>query len=177
MSRGSGNRSFKSRFNSILVVAAILMIPAFVYIGNFIKIFTLQSEISSLKTQIETTRDESSQLDDDIAQIGSQSYIEKTARKYLGLYYPNEKIVIPVEAKKTDTQSSGTQTDTSAQSTTQSTDQGTDQSTTQSTDESTTDQSTADQSTDQSATDQGAADQSTTDQNTDQSAAQTGETQ
>lgn len=112
MSGTRKGKSFKSRFNSILIVALVMLIPAFLVIGNFIQIFSLNQEISSLDTQISSAQEKSKQLDDDIAQIGSQSYIEKIARKYLGLYYPNEKIVIPQEAKNTGTGSKTTATET-----------------------------------------------------------------
>ena len=48
-------------------------------------------------------------LDEDIKQIGTKNYIEPIARKYLGLYYPDEKIVVPVEGKDNNGQNNNEQ--------------------------------------------------------------------
>lgn len=99
-------RPFRYYLQNILVITVIVLILGFAYYRNIADIVSLRAEVNSLETQIQSAREESSRLDDDLAQIGTQSYIEKIARKYLGLYYPNEKIIVPVDKKTTDTQTS-----------------------------------------------------------------------
>lgn len=96
-------RPFRYYLQNILVITVIVLVLGFAYYRNIADIVSLRAEVRSLETQIQSAKEESSRLDDDLAQIGTQSYIEKIARKYLGLYYPNEKIIVPVEKKTTDT--------------------------------------------------------------------------
>lgn len=114
---GSNNkkirRPFRYYLQNILVISAIVLILGYAYYRNIADIISLRAEVKSLETQIQSAQEESSRLDDDLAQIGTQSYIEKIARKYLGLYYPNEKIIVPVEKKTTETA-----TDTTTETTT-----------------------------------------------------------
>lgn len=91
----------RSRFNSVLVVALLLIIPFMVIVTNFVRIFDLQRQVSDLNYKIEQEKETSSQLDESLKQIGTKTYTEMLARKYLGLYYPDEKIVIPT-GKNTD---------------------------------------------------------------------------
>lgn len=61
------------------------------------EIFKLIQMKNDLESEIAQKEEINLQLDEEIAQIGSQDYIERIARQYLELYYPNEQIVIPVE--------------------------------------------------------------------------------
>lgn len=103
-------RPFRYYLQNILVISVIVLILGYAYYRNIADIVSLRAEVNSLETQIQSAKEESSRLDDDLAQIGTQSYIEKIARKYLGLYYPNEKIIVPVDKKTTDTAAETTDT-------------------------------------------------------------------
>lgn len=115
-------RPFRYYLQNILVISVIVLILGYAYYRNIADIVSLRAEVSSLETQIQSAKEESSRLDDDLAQIGTQSYIEKIARKYLGLYYPNEKIIVPVDKKTTDTGTTDDETSDAADGTTQSAD-------------------------------------------------------
>lgn len=49
---------------------------------------------NDLQAQIDEQRDKSDELDNQLKQVGSNKYIESLARKYFGLVYPNEKVII-----------------------------------------------------------------------------------
>lgn len=85
--------------NSILVISVILILLSLWFGSSIVEALRLLQLKSDLNNQIVERQQVSNQLDEDINQIGSQSYIERIARQYLELYYPNEEIVIPVENK------------------------------------------------------------------------------
>lgn len=90
---------FKKNKNSILLVAFILVLLSVWFGSSIVEALRLIQLKRDLSTQIVEREEVNSQLDEDIAQIGTQSYIERIARQYLELYYPDEEIVIPVENK------------------------------------------------------------------------------
>lgn len=90
---------FKKNKNSILLVAFVLVLLSVWFGSSIVEALRLIQLKRDLSTQIVEREEVNSQLDEDIAQIGTQSYIERIARQYLELYYPDEEIVIPVENK------------------------------------------------------------------------------
>ncbi len=94
-------KKIKIFFKKNLTTITLIAIGVFLFCGSFgsslRETWELYSYKQDLIAQIEAKREESKQLDEDIKQIGSQEYIERIARQYLELYYPNEQIVIPVE--------------------------------------------------------------------------------
>ncbi|HEY5557886.1 MAG TPA: septum formation initiator family protein [Acetobacterium sp.] len=83
-----------------MMLVFIFGFTAYLFASNAIKFYELQDQQSQLVQRIEEEKIRSNQLDEQVKQIGSKSYVEFVARKYLGLYYPDEVIVIPVEAGK-----------------------------------------------------------------------------
>jgi cell division protein DivIC len=59
-------------------------------------LYELEQQKTQIVQKIEDEKIRSKQLDEQVKQIGSRSYVEFIARKYLGLYYPDEVIVVPV---------------------------------------------------------------------------------
>lgn len=150
----------RRNMSSILTVAGIVFVLLLLFGSNMLDILKLEQQKMAINAQIQETKAESSQLDEDIAQIGSQTYIENLARRYLHMYYPNEQIVVPVKLK-TGSASSSAAAQTTA-NTVPADQAATGQTTTDQTaaDHAATEQTTADQA----AADETAADQTTTDQ-------------
>ena len=82
-------RRFKPKMGTIIVTLVLLIFVGTLFGTNAMKIHQLNAQKADIQ----------SKLDEDIKQIGTKNYIELIARKYLGLYYPDEKIVVPVEGK------------------------------------------------------------------------------
>lgn len=90
-------RFFRRNIISLVGIAIVLCVLSASFGSATIEMLRLLKLKSDLISQIEEKKELSSQLDEDIAQIGTQAYIERIARQYLELYYPNEQIVIPIE--------------------------------------------------------------------------------
>lgn len=71
------------------------------FIFNFgaaeVQLLQLGNQKEILETQLAKEKDKSQQLSQELDQIDSDEYIETLARKYFGLVYPQEKIIIEVE--------------------------------------------------------------------------------
>lgn len=80
----------------ILIVALIVFV---LFGSNFVKIGRLIVQKRSLENQIAREQQNSEELDNEIKQIGTKSYIEYIARKNLGLVYPDEQIVVTVKSE------------------------------------------------------------------------------
>lgn len=105
-------KDIPKRLRSVIVVAAVILIIVLWFGSSVMEILRLIQQKNDLKREIAKREEVSSQLDEDLKQIGGRAYIETIARQYLGLYYPNEQIVIPVEAQKgTGSAESGAETD------------------------------------------------------------------
>ncbi|MBI4855410.1 MAG: septum formation initiator family protein [Acetobacterium sp.] len=87
-------RLIKRRMLIALAIVATLLFTAYIYLTNAIKIYELDQQKIQIAQQIENEKIRSNQLDEQVKQMGSKNYVENFARKYLGLYYPNETIVI-----------------------------------------------------------------------------------
>lgn len=88
---------FKRRLLVIVMFLFISGFTVYLFASNAMKLYELQQEQSQIVQKIEDEKIRSNQLDEQVKQIGSKSYVEFIARKYLGLYYPDEVIVIPAE--------------------------------------------------------------------------------
>lgn len=82
----------------IIVLATIFIVgfTAYIYASNAIKIHELEQQKTQIEQKIENEKIRSNQLDEQVKQMGKKNYVEFFARKYLGLYYPDETIVIVV---------------------------------------------------------------------------------
>lgn len=78
-----------------LTVLLILGFTGYLFAGNAITLYELEQQKNQIAEQIEAEKIRSNQLDEQVKQIGTRSYVEFVARKYLGLYYPDEMIVVP----------------------------------------------------------------------------------
>lgn len=93
-------RFIRRRLLGIVMLLFIIGFTVYLFATNEMKLYELQQQQSQLVQKIEAEKIRSNQLDEQVKQIGSKSYVEFVARKYLGLYYPDEVIVIPAEAGK-----------------------------------------------------------------------------
>lgn len=66
------------------------------FASNALTLYKLEKQKDEIIQAIEDEKIRSNQLDQQVEQIGAKTYVEYIARKYLGLYYPDETIVIPV---------------------------------------------------------------------------------
>ena len=89
-----------------LAVVVTVLFTAYIYLANAIKIYELDQQKIQIAQEIENEKIRSNQLDEQVKQMGSKNYVENFARKYLGLYYPDETIVI-VETQENTAESDG----------------------------------------------------------------------
>ena len=75
---------------TLVIGVVVLALACWIFGSNFVK-------IASLTAQITQEQKKGEQLDEDIKQIGTKDYYEYIARKNLGLFYPDEKIVVTVK--------------------------------------------------------------------------------
>jgi len=80
---------------TLLIVVLVLGFTAYLFGGNYSTLYGLDQQKIEITEKIEEQKIRSNQLDEQVKQIGSKSYVEFVARKYLGLYYPDEVIVVP----------------------------------------------------------------------------------
>ncbi|MBC3803590.1 hypothetical protein GH808_03980 [Acetobacterium fimetarium] len=84
----------QQRLLRLLIVVCIVGFIISLFVGNAMKINELEVQKTDLAQQIENEKVRSNQLDVQVKQMDSKFYVEYFARKYLGLYYPDETIVI-----------------------------------------------------------------------------------
>nr|WP_246169716.1 septum formation initiator family protein [Alkalibaculum sporogenes] len=65
-----------------------------------IQYYKLENQKNNLEIQLSQEKDKLEQLDNELEQIGSDNYVEMLARKYFGLVYPQEKVIIEVDTEK-----------------------------------------------------------------------------
>ncbi|SDY09867.1 FtsB family cell division protein [Eubacterium barkeri] len=82
---------------TIFVIGAVLL---FLFGQNFYKIYRLEKQKGDLQSQITQEEERAAELNEANNQIGSKSYVEYIARKYLRLYYPEEKVVVTIPENK-----------------------------------------------------------------------------
>lgn len=91
-----------------LAIGVTVLFTAYIYLANAIKIYQLDQQKIQIAQEIENEKIRSNQLDEQVKQMGSKNYVENFARRYLGLYYPDETIVI-VEIQENTAESDGQQ--------------------------------------------------------------------
>lgn len=92
-------RKLRPKISTIAVLLVAFLIVGWLFGRNFYTIYQLKQQKNDIQNQITAEDEKSQQLDEDLKQIGTKNYIEMLARKYLNLYYPNEKVVVPVEGE------------------------------------------------------------------------------
>ena len=92
------NEKTKSLIRRRMIIALAILVTvlftAYIYLANAIIIFELDQQKLQITQEIENEKIRSNQLDEQVKQMGSKNYVENFARKYLGLYYPDETIII-----------------------------------------------------------------------------------
>ncbi|MFZ7130993.1 MAG: FtsB family cell division protein [Eubacteriales bacterium] len=90
----------KKRINKGTSFILVIILGYFLY--NFflleIQIYKQQNIKDNLLAELNQEKDRSQQLESELEQIDSNQYIESLARKYFGLVYPQEKVIIEVES-------------------------------------------------------------------------------
>lgn len=89
-------RILQKRITITLVIFFVIGIMIYMFASNGLTLYKLEKQKAGILQSIEEEKIRSNQLDQQVEQIGSKSYVEYIARKYLGLYYSDETIVIPV---------------------------------------------------------------------------------
>ena len=89
-----------------LAIVGTILFTVYIYLANAVKIYELDQQKAQISQKIENEKIRSNQLDEQVKQMGSKNYVENFARRYLGLYYPDETIVI-VETQENAAESDG----------------------------------------------------------------------
>lgn len=86
------------RFYTLLLLAVLILLMVRLAQG-FVAQRSLEREIERRQQGLEATRAEIERLEDEVAEMQSDSYVERRAREDLGLVMPGEERyqVIPVE--------------------------------------------------------------------------------
>lgn len=92
-------KKLRPKISTIAVLLAVFLLVGWLFGKNFYTIYQLKQQKNEIQTKITAEDEKSQQLDADLKQIGTKNYIEMLARKYLNLYYPDEKVVVPVEGE------------------------------------------------------------------------------
>ena len=97
-------RKKKKRFrrSTIILLLIMLIYLVFHYISLEIKHQNLVEERDQLKMSLQETESYHQQLLEQVEESKSDKYIERLARKYFGLVYPDEKVYIEKEADNPD---------------------------------------------------------------------------
>ena len=82
---------------TVIILLVIIVVASFNYYTNFKKINKLESEISKLNKEIESSKQKNEKLNEQLVNINDEEFIEKVARTKLGLVKPGEVLVIPVK--------------------------------------------------------------------------------
>ncbi len=80
-----------------VVFLIIMLLIGLKFYASYKKMDSLENEIETLTEKIEKTEAENEQLKDELDNLNDLEYIEKIARKKLGLVKPGEVLLIPVE--------------------------------------------------------------------------------
>lgn len=81
----------------LLIIVGILCFFLYNIISVEVQYYQLKNQKKELELQLSQEKDKLEQLDNELTQMESEKYIEMLARKYFGLVYPEEKVIIEVE--------------------------------------------------------------------------------
>jgi cell division protein FtsL len=88
-------RAGKKKRTVLLIVLAIVLVSGFYVARQEAKIISLKKQKKEITEQISDEKIKNQELQEEIDNSDSRSYIEYLARKYLKLIYPDEKIYVP----------------------------------------------------------------------------------
>lgn len=88
----------KRRLSKGMKLLVVVLVGYFLYnlISVEIQYHKLVNQKKDIEVQLSQEKDKLEQLNNELSQIGSNGYIEKLAREYFGLVYPQEKVIIEV---------------------------------------------------------------------------------
>jgi cell division protein FtsB len=69
------------------------------FISTEWQLYQLKDQRDQLNQQIVLEQDKSDRLNQELEQLHSDDYMETLARRYFGLVYPHEKIIIEVDSE------------------------------------------------------------------------------
>lgn len=97
-------RKKKKRIKKSTIILLLIMLSylAYHYISLEIRQQSLVEKRDELKMSIQETENYQQQLLEQVENSKSNKYIEKLARKYFGLVYPDEKVYIEKEVENPD---------------------------------------------------------------------------
>ncbi len=79
-----------------LVVLLLLGYLAFSFSSQFSSLAAMQREVRNIEQQVQELKQKNAALHNELQQVQSDSFVEKTAREKLGLVKPGETRVVPV---------------------------------------------------------------------------------
>jgi len=79
-----------------LVVMLLLGYLAFSFGSQFSSLSSMQRDVRNIEQQVQELKQKNAALHDELQQVQSDSFVEKTAREKLGLVKPGETRVVPV---------------------------------------------------------------------------------
>lgn len=90
--------------NKLLIILTCILVVIFSVTGykfyqNYQKISHMKQKVAELEEEIAKAENENEQLKEDLDNLDDPEYIERIARKKLGLVKPGEVLLIPVEEK------------------------------------------------------------------------------
>ncbi len=85
-----------------LVVILIVIFLSYHIIGNYLEIRNLETEIAEMEERIEEAEKKQEQLGRELQRLDDPEYIERLARRKLGLVRPGEELIIPYDVEDED---------------------------------------------------------------------------
>ncbi len=80
-----------------LALFVIMIFLAYHIAGNYLEIRRMESEIAEMEERIAEAEEKQEQLSMEVQQLNDPDYIERMARRKLGLVRPGEELIIPYE--------------------------------------------------------------------------------
>ena len=93
-------RAGKKKRVILLILTAVFTLFAVKMLTMEYKYYSLNKQKNELTQQISEEKLKSKELNEELNNYDSKSYIEYLAKKYLGLIYPNEKVYVTNEKDK-----------------------------------------------------------------------------
>ncbi len=84
----------------VIIIVFIMLISGIKFWQNYRKINQLKEKIDILNQRIQKAENENQQIKEELNNLKDYSYVEKIARKELGLVKPGEILLIPIEENK-----------------------------------------------------------------------------
>ncbi len=83
-----------------LVIAVIVFFSLYHMVGNFMQIRRLESEVERLQQELDEAEEKQQELELEVERLDDPEYIERIARRRLGLVRPGEELFLPYEVEE-----------------------------------------------------------------------------